>query len=387
MDFDVMIIGGGLAGASLAVALRTSRLRIAVVEASPPVEVVGWDSRIYAVSPSNAEFLREIGAWPHLDASRITPVHAMSIRGDAGGCLEFSAYENGLSELAWIVESGRIHRELWETLRRQHNVTLLSGASPANLAVDAVASTVEFSDGRRAHTRLVIGADGMNSWVRQRTGIGSTLTAYDEIGVVANFRCAQEHHNIAHQWFRKDGVLALLPLPGKMVSMVWSTPDAHAAELLAMNPQSLCARVGDAAGRIHGHLEPETPAAGFPLKLMRVETTVKPRIALIGDAAHAIHPLSGHGINLGFQDARVLSDLLKDMPSWQDPGDLSILRAYARARAEEPCLLQYTTHGLNRLFGSTNPLLTLARNIGMNLTNRLPVVRNALVRYAVSGHF
>ncbi|NMG16597.1 UbiH/UbiF family hydroxylase [Aromatoleum bremense] len=387
MDFDLTIVGGGLAGASLAVALRASRLRIAVVETHLPVDVPGWDSRIYAVSPENENFLREIGAWQHLDASRINPVHAMSIRGDAGGSLEFSAYESGLRELAWIVESGRLHRELWETMRRQHNVTLLCGISPVSLSQDAASVSVGLSDGRQAHARLLVGADGVNSWVRQQAGIATAFTPYDEVGVVANFRCARGHRNVAYQWFRPDGILALLPLPGQMVSMVWSARTRYAEELLELDANSLCRRVADAASRELGCLELETPAAGFPLRLMRVDTTVKPRIAVLGDAAHAIHPLSGHGINLGFKDARALATLLNGLPQWRDPGEISLLRSYARQRAEEPFLLQYTTHALNRLFGTANPVLAVLRNVGMNLTDRLPVVRHALVRYAAGGRF
>ena len=120
---------------------------------------------------------------------------------------------------------------------------------------------------------------------------------------------------------------------------------------------------------------------------MRVDTTVKPRIAVVGDAAHAIHPLSGHGINLGFKDAQALANLLNGLPQWRDPGEISLLRSYARQRAEEPFLLQYTTHALNRLFGTANPVLAVLRNVGMNLTDRLPVVRHALVRYAAGGRF
>ncbi|CAI08444.1 UbiH/UbiF family hydroxylase [Aromatoleum aromaticum] len=387
MDFDLIIIGGGLAGASLAVALRASRLRIAVVETHLPADVPGWDSRIYAVSPENADFLREIGAWRHLDASRINPVHAMSIRGDAGGSLEFSAYESGLPELAWIVESGRLHRELWETMRRQHNVTLLCGISPVRFSQGAASVTVGLSDGRQANARLVVGADGVNSWVRQQAGIAATFTPYDEVGVVANFRCERGHRNVAYQWFRPDGILALLPLPGKMVSMVWSAPAGCAQELLALDADSLCRRVADATSGELGYLKLETPAAGFPLRLMRVDTTVKSRIAVIGDAAHAIHPLSGHGINLGFKDARELASVLNGLAPWRDPGEIAVLRGYARQRAEEPFLLQNTTHVLNRLFGTANPVLTVLRNVGLNLTDRLPVVRHALVRYAAGGRF
>lgn len=387
MDFDLLIIGGGLAGASLAVALRGSRWRIAVVEAKPQAHTPGWDSRIYAISPANLGFLREIGVWEHLDRSRIAPVHRMSIRGDAGGNLEFSAYESGLSELAWIAEAGRLRHELWETLRRQHNVTLLTGNTPVGLSIDDSAAIVDFANEKKVRARVVIGADGVNSWVRDRAEIQARFVPYDEVGVVANFRTEQEHRNVAHQWFRRDGILALLPLPGRMVSMVWSAPNAYAEDLLQLSADLLCRRVEDAAERVVGRMELETSAAGFPLKLMRVDSTVKSRVALVGDAAHAIHPLSGHGINLGFQDARALADLLLTLPPWRDPGEISTLRAYARRRAEEPFLIQYTTHGLNRLFGSENPLLSVLRNVGMNVTGSVPVVRNALTRYAATGRF
>lgn len=387
MDFDLIIVGGGLAGASLAVALQGTRYRIGLVETRPPVLAEGWDPRVYAVSPACAAFLQQIGVWQHLDLGRMAPVHAMSIRGDAGGQLEFSAYDSGLSELAWIVEAGRIHRELWETVKRQHNVTMLTGCSPQEMIHGADSQTIVLSDGRRAHCRLLVGADGTNSWVREAAGIRAESKPYGERGVVGNFRCEKDHRNRAFQWFRDDGILALLPLPQQMVSMVWSCEDGKAEELLELESAELARRVAEGAGDLLGRLEPVTPAVGFPLRFMRVESVVKPRLALIGDAAHAIHPLSGHGINLGFQDARQLADMLRALPPWRDPGDLAVLRGYARARAEEPWLLQYTTHGLNRLFGSRNPLVSVLRNVGLNLTDRVPVVRDVLVRYATSGRF
>ena len=387
MDFDLIIVGGGLAGASLAAALQGTRHRIALVEARAPAVVEGWDARVYAISPACADFLREIGIWQHLDAARIAPVHSMSIHGDAGGELEFSSYDSGLSELAWIVESGRLQRELWETVKRQHNVTMLVGGVPEAMTVDRESVSLALPGRKSIYGRLVVGADGVNSWVRTQAGIDAEISPYGERGVVANFSCGKDHRNRAFQWFRDDGILALLPLPGRMVSMVWSCADDFADSLLALDGAALCRRVADAAGGALGALELVTPAQAFPLRFMRVSSVVKERVALVGDAAHAIHPLSGHGINLGFQDARVLAVMLRELPAWRDPGEISVLRGYARARAEEPFLVQYATHGLNRLFGSRNPLLAAVRNVGLNLTDRLPVVRNALVRYAVSGRF
>lgn len=387
MKFDVLVVGAGLAGAALAAALRGSRLKVGIVEARPPARPTGWDPRIYAISAANVDFLSSIGIWQHLDPQRLAPVYDMEIHGDAGGRLDFSAYDCGLRELAWILESSQMQLELWETVKRQHNVSLLCPAAPTALAFDEDSASLTLADGRRLESRLIVAADGRDSWVRQAAGIGARNTPYDEKGVVANFRCEKPHRNTAFQWFRPDGVLAYLPLPGEYMSMVWSAPDALADELVSLSPEALALRVGEAGGFRLGSLETVTPAAAFPLRLMRVETVVKPRLALIGDAAHAIHPLSGHGINLGYQDARVLAEQLAALDPWRDPGELSILRAYARARAEETALLQYTTHGLNRLFKPADPLLSGLRNLGLNLTNRLPVVRNALVRYAIAGRF
>ncbi|GAB1458402.1 MAG: UbiH/UbiF family hydroxylase [Thauera sp.] len=387
MKFDLIIVGGGLAGAALAVALRRSALRIAVVEHAAPRRPTGWDARIYAYSPASARFLDELGVWTHLDHERLGPVAEMCIRGDAGGELVFSAYHSGLEELAWIGESSLVHVEIWESLKRQHNVTLFCPAKPAALDIDADAATLRLDDSRSLQAALVVGADGRDSWVRERAGIAATVTPYGERGVVANFACERPNHGVAYQWFRADGVLAWLPLPGRHMSMVWSTPDVLADELLALDPDAFCARVEAAGAHTLGKLELLGQRAAFPLRLMRVEEIVRPRVALIGDAAHAIHPLSGHGINLGFQDAKVLAEVLAALPSWRDAGDLSVLRSYARRRAEEPFLLQYTTHALSRLFGRQDPLLSTLRNLGMNLTGQLPVLKNALVRYAANGRF
>jgi len=387
MKFDLIIVGGGLAGAALAVALRRSALRIAVVEHAAPRRPTGWDARIYAYSPASARFLDELGVWTHLDHERLGPVADMCIRGDGGGELVFSAYDSGLEELAWIGESSLVHVEIWESLKRQHNVTLFCPAKPAALDIDADAATLRLDDSRSLQAALVVGADGRDSWVRERAGIAATVTPYGERGVVANFACERPNHGVAYQWFRADGVLAWLPLPGRHMSMVWSTPDVLADELLALDPDAFCARVEAAGAHTLGKLELLGQRAAFPLRLMRVEEIVRPRVALIGDAAHAIHPLSGHGINLGFQDAKVLAEVLAALPSWRDAGDLSVLRSYARRRAEEPFLLQYTTHALSRLFGRQDPLLSTLRNLGMNLTGQLPVLKNALVRYAANGRF
>jgi len=383
LAFDIVIVGGGLAGLALATALRKAPYSIAVVEGRAPTKPEGWDARIYAISPGNARFLEGSGIWNHLDAARMQAVETMEIFGDTGGHMRFSAYDSGIGELAWIVEASLLQRELWETARRQGNATLFCPAQPAALSFSADAAALRLADGRTLTAQLVVAADGADSWTRSAAGIEVQFQPYGQHGVVANFRCEKPHRGTAFQWFRPDGVLAWLPLPGNLMSMVWSTAEDHARDLVALPAAELGARVADAGARRLGRLELVTPAAGFPLRLMRAPRTVAPRLALVGDAAHAIHPLSGHGINLGFQDARVLAETLAAKPEHIGCGDVQWLRRYERARREEVVALQSVTDSLQRLFGAGAAPLAALRNAGLNLTGHLPVLRDALVRYAI----
>lgn len=384
-QFDLIIVGGGLAGASLAAALRESRLRIALVEGQAPSRPQGWDARIYAISPANADFLARIGAWEHLDRQRMAPISAMEVHGDQGGRLNFSAYETGVGELGWILESSLMACELWEGIKRQANVTRFCPARPAGLEIRHDAALLTLEDGQLLSGRLLVGADGRDSWVRRQAGLEAITTPYNEKGLVANFATEKPHRGIAWQWFRDDGVLAYLPLPGQRMSIVWSTPDAHADALCALPPEALAEQVAAAAQHVLGRLETITPAAAFPLRLIRVPRTVSPRLALVGDAGHGIHPLSGHGINLGFQDARVLAEMLGAAGPWQDIGEERFLQRYQRARREETVLMQTTTDTLRRLFRASPPGLAPLRNLGLTLTNNLGPMKSVLVRYALGA--
>ncbi|MCP4634847.1 MAG: UbiH/UbiF family hydroxylase [Methyloversatilis sp.] len=383
LEFDVVVVGAGLAGLALCAALRRTQLSVALVEGRPPEwPVGGWDARVYAVSPSSARFLDQIGAWAHLDSTRLQPMARIEVFGDRGAQLDFSAFDVGVGELAWIAESSLIARELWEGVKRQANVTLLCPAKPAALALEGGRARLALEDGRTLDAALVVGADGVQSWVRAQAGLEARFTDYAELGVVANFRCERPHLGTAWQWFRPDGVLAYLPLPDGHMSMVWSAPEAVGRELLQYDAETLAAHVAAAGDHMLGRLEVVTPAAGFPLRLMQVPRVVASGVALIGDAAHAIHPLSGHGVNLGFADARELSALLAGLDRGV-LGDLRALRRYERRRAEEVNALQLTTHALHELFRPQWPALSWLRNTGLKLTARVPVVRNALVRYAL----
>lgn len=387
LRFDILIVGAGLAGASLALALKGSGLRLALVEADPPPAApAGWDSRVYAISPAAQAFLDSLGVWRHLDAGRLTPVQDMHIHGDGGGRLDFAAYDCGLGELAWIVEAGLIQRELWENVTRQGNLSLFCPLRPHRFEMRDDAVLLELTSGQKLEAKLLVGADGADSWVRAQAGLHAETLLYGEMGVVANFACERPHFGAAFQWFRPDGVLAWLPLPGNRLSMVWSTPTHHARALLALDEAQFCRRVAAAGDERLGALRLLTPPAAFPLRSMRVPRIVAPRLALVGDAAHALHPLSGHGINLGLLDARELASVLRGPAAAADCGEERLLRRYARARAEEVALLQWVTHGLQRLFRPQHAFLRVLRNRGLNLVGNLPVLRNMLVRYAIGQY-
>lgn len=380
---DVVIVGAGLVGASLAAALAGSGLAIAVVEPAPPARPTDeWDSRVYAISPASSAFLAAIGAWQRLDSMRVQAVAGMEICGDEPGArLAFSAYETGVAALAHIVESGRLQHALWQTLQ-DGDVRVIAPAHCAGLEIGERAATLTLADGTTLTARLVVGADGAQSWVRQTVGRHADARRYGQLGVVANFAIARPHRGIAHQWFRADGVLAYLPLAGDRMSMVWSTPEAHGRELAALDAAALCRRVAAAGREVLGDLELVTAPKAFPLQRLTAESMIAQRVALVGDAAHVVHPLAGQGVNLGFGDARALAEVLQNRGA-ADPGDRLLLRRYERSRAEAILAMRTVTDGLVGLFGRPGAIPSRFRNLGLNLTHRLPVIKNLLVRHAV----
>ena len=395
--FEIAIAGGALVGAALARALRGARIALISRERPPgPAGVTdfdsrayeGFDARVYAISPGNAESLSQLGAWSAIPEARRTPVHAMRVYGDDGASLiEFDAYRSGCSELAWIVEDRLLQGALWSGLQHQDGLTLFSGSSLGKLDIAGSRAVVFLDDGRKLDAQLVVGADGAGSLVRAQARIGVEERRYGHTAVVANFACSRPHRNIASQWFQggqKGGaVLALLPLPGDHVSMVWSTTDAEAARLLALSSEALAGEVAVASRESVGELALVTPQRGFALRRMTAGRMVAPRVALAGDAAHVVHPLAGQGANLGLQDARVLARVLRSREPGRDPGDERLLRRYERARAEDILAMRTTVHGLFRLFDARGSGIARMRNSGLNLADRLPVLKNLFMRHAM----
>lgn len=384
--FDVVIVGGGLVGAAFALAMQGSGLHCAVLEAHPPQALPqddSWDSRIYAVSPGNVAFLGGLGAWGAMEPSRIAPVHEMRVRGDDNASqLHFSAYEAGMSELAVVLESRLMQSAMWQAMQQQDNVEVICPAECTAIDWLPDHAVLRLKDGSVLRAKLVVGADGAQSWVRSEAGIDAKPRAYRQMGVVANFETERPHRNVALQWFRQDGVLAWLPLPGNRISIVWSVWEDKAQELVALPAQEFVASVAEAGAHALGELRLITPAAAFPLRLLNLQNMVKPRLALIGDAAHNVHPLAGQGVNLGFRDARELAKVLRERGPF-DCGDVHLLRRYERARQEDILAMQLTTDALQKLFNNSNPLLGALRNFGLSFTNRLGWLKNRLVQHAL----
>jgi len=316
-DYDVIVAGAGLVGLALAPALVHAGLTVALVDRAgvtvPEAPAAGedWDASVYAISPGSAAFLRSLGAWQALPADRIAPVEAMRVEGDAGALLHFSAYELGERALAWIVEERSLRSGLVQ-MARAAGVAVHASCPFDALTWSPDAGILHCADGATLTARLIVGADGLRSRVREAAGIAPVTKPYGQTAVVANFRCEHPHLGRAFQWFLDDGgILAWLPLPGRRLSMVWSAPDPVARELLALPADALAARVETGGRRMLGALESITPAAGFPLQLQKLPAMVAHRLALVGDAAHGIHPLAGQGANLGFGDAEALAAVLR----------------------------------------------------------------------------
>jgi ubiquinone biosynthesis UbiH/UbiF/VisC/COQ6 family hydroxylase len=387
-EYDVIVLGGGPVGLAAAAALAREHYSVALLERAALTTYEGsagaddWDARVYALSPGSAELLRAIGAWQYLPAERIAAIETMDVRGDGGGAIEFSAYELGERALAWIVEHRELCSAVLQSARAGVRVEMVAPAEPASVAWRADSGEVTLADGRVLSAPLLVGADGIRSWLRRQAGMPGEPRPYRQTAVVANFAIERAHRGRAFQWFLEGaGVLAWLPLPGRRMSMVWSAPDALASELGALDAGALARRVAETGAHALGSLECITPSASFPLSFLKLPSIVAHRLALVGDAAHGIHPLAGQGVNLGFGDVGTLASVLGAGRPMSDPGAALLLERYARKRAAPVSAMQFVTDGLIRLFEP--PGLKRLRNAGMRAVGALAPVRRLLAQPAL----
>jgi ubiquinone biosynthesis UbiH/UbiF/VisC/COQ6 family hydroxylase len=387
---SILVCGTGIAGLACALGLSRTGLSVGLLGPRyvPAVRAADdYHPRVYAISDASRALLDRLGAWRLIDARRVTPVEAMEIHGDASGCLDLSAWQDARDALAWIVESGEIERAL------QQAVQVMGIAwhedQFAGLITQSAGITVTTAQGRQWQPDLLIGADGARSPVRQAARIHHDYTPYGDMGVVAHLDIERPHQNRAYQWFTGDSVFALLPMPdtadGPQASLVWSMPEGAARDWMALDAQAQQAYLAShgqsiTGGRL-GRLRLRTQPQGFPLTLERT-AMVAPGVALVGDAAHRVHPLAGQGLNLGLGDVQAMMQVLQARESYRSPGDPRVLARYRRQRAEPVWAMGAVTHGLHRLFGTQCAPLAWARNQGMQVADRLPFLKRQLIRAA-----
>ncbi len=385
--YHAAVIGAGLVGSAAALALARAGLRVALIEpreAAVPDD--NWDIRVYAISPDSESLLDTLGAWTKLDATRVQTVYRMDVHGDASGELVLDAYAAGVPRLATILESARLQHALWQAVKAHDDIDVVCPANVTDVAWASPRSTITLDNGSVLEAELVVGADGANSMTRQRAGIEAKVTPYEQSGVVANFEVEKPHRGTAFQWFRPflrgcGDIVAYLPLPGNRMSLVWSTATEHAQALLALDEQEFCAQAEAAGESRLGKLALTTRPAAFPLRLMQTGSPVRAGCALVGDAAHGVHPLAGQGVNLGFGDVAALADVIAQRGK-AGCGDLALLERYARRRAGPVARMQFVTDSLWRLFGRDEKLAGMARNAGMSLLNKLGSAKSALIHEA-----
>ena len=396
---DVAVIGGGIAGKACALGL--AQLGLQTIEIAPDLgQTVAspqgkqWGQRIYAFSPSTQKLLAHLQIWDALDHTRLQPVRDMRIYGDRGeknDQLHLSAFEAGTPQLAWIGESNLIEHTIDQASRFQNKLERIADVVEKINADDA-GVTLYLKDGAPIHAQLVIAADGANSPIRSELGITTSEESYSQSAVVANWTCTYPHLETAFQWFLPGGdIVAMLPLPNKQASMVWSTSPENAAELLTLDQSQWAEKFSTIAnGAIEkqlGELTLNSIPAAFPLRKIRATRFIgpesSPKVALIGDAAHVMHPLAGQGLNLGLRDVAVLLNILGKRESFRSPSDPVLLRRYERQRQGDTSALLWVTDKLKKLFSASSNTERQLRNWGLGLVNKSHFIKQRLIERAL----
>ncbi|MDR5898943.1 UbiH/UbiF/VisC/COQ6 family ubiquinone biosynthesis hydroxylase [Halomonas vilamensis] len=392
--FDVVIVGGGMVGAALCALLANAGMHVALVEAQntpllpATLKLTQPTPRVSALTPVSQRLLTWLNAWPAMVSARVTPYHAMHVwDGEGSGEIRFSADEAGVLVLGHIVENDVTLAALNAQIAGHPKVSRINGARVEALQTTATGRWLELNNGRKLHAPLVVAADGARSALRALAEIEVSEDDMGQHAVVTTVRCETPHAGTARQVFLAGEPLAFLPLTvagdDHYCSIVWSTTPDRAKALCELSADALGAALGNAFEHRLGQVEVRGSTHRFPLVQRHAREYVQPHLALVGDAAHSIHPLAGQGVNLGLIDAAVLAEEV--IQAWRRGapwGDERILTRYERRRRGDNAAMLGLMKGFKLLFGAQNPALTLARNVGMSGMNRLVPIKRVLMRQA-----
>ncbi len=390
---DIAIIGGGMVGLTVAAALENSGLRIAVIESQLPEEELASlpDIRVSAISRASENILNNVGAWQGVLSRRAAPYTSMRVwEQDSFAKIEFEAEDIAQHNLGHIVENRVIQLSLLDKISKQENVTLLAPERCTNIMFGENEAWINLESGKAITAKLVVGADGANSWLRNQLDIPLTHWDYGHSALVANIRTVDTHNATARQIFRPEGPLAFLPLGElNLSSIVWSLDPLQAEDLVSMPEDDFNKRLTTAFDNQLGLCSVEGARQAFPLKMRYAKDFVRERAVLVGDAAHTIHPLAGQGVNLGLADAAALAETILALQNESKDIGLKVnLRSFERWRKAEAAQMIASMQGFKELFSGSNPVKKFIRGVGMSLTNELSPVKDECLKRALglSGH-
>jgi 2-octaprenylphenol hydroxylase len=382
-DYDIVIIGGGLVGSALACALGDSNKSVLVLESgSAQIDIPGtYDLRVSAITHASANFFEAVGAWDSMRKARMGEIREMQVWDEGGsGSLHLDAADTAESCLAYIIENSVIRTALYQRLQQLSNIRYLENATTKLVSIEDDWIILE-SGGNRISTRLLVGADGARSVVREWAQIETSGWSFAQTAIVATIKSELPHGHTAFQRFLQTGPLAFLPLDDiHTSSIVWSADTERARELLALSDDDFISELEMAFESRLGKLELNSQRAAFPLSLMHVEHTIAHRIALIGDAAHRVHPLAGQGLNLGLADVAALAEVLTSQGA--DVGARRVLRQYERWRSGDTRLMVKLMDLFKRTYGTQQPVIQGLRNFGMDLVNSNSVIKQLITDFA-----
>lgn len=389
-DADILIVGGGLNGPALALALAQGGLSVTVVDSRPaPARAqAGFDGRAYSLAQASKRLLSMIGVWPEI-AELVQPIlqikasdgHAGS--GVAPFFLNFDHAEIEEGPMGFMAEDRHLYTAFLTAMRADPRITLLSGETVTSQEVGAASASITLASGRQLTARLVVGCDGRASGTAQRAGIGRSGWAYGQTALVSAVEHSLPHNGIAHQFFMPEGPLAILPLPGNRSSIVWSEEETTAIQIQALNDEDFLNALRPRFGDFLGAIKLAGTRFSYPLNLTLANSFVATRLALVGDAAHGVHPIAGQGLNLGLRDVGALAQVLIEATRrGEDIGALDVLERYQQWRRFDTTSLALGMDCVNALFSNDNPLLRLGRDLGMGAVNALPGLRRHFIRTA-----